>query len=165
MLALAPRSGRLLWRGSVNGRVYGTPAVLHGRVFVPSSTGGSLTAFTVSGRRLWSRGTGAYVYSSPAAWGGRVFLGSYNGVFYSLSASTGRTLWTVRLGGRISGAAIVVGGVAYAGARHRIVGVDARTGRVLLHFGHGDYVPVSGGGKRLLLHGFSRLWAVEARRS
>jgi outer membrane protein assembly factor BamB len=165
VLALAPRSGRLLWRGSVNGRVYGTPAVHRGRVFVPSSTGGSLTAFTVSGRRLWSRGTGAYVYSSPAAWGGRVFLGSYNGVFYSLSAATGRTLWTVRLGGRISGAAIVVGGVAYAGARHSIVGVDARTGRVLLRFAHGDYVPVSGGGKRLLLHGFSRLWAVEARRS
>lgn len=164
LLALAPRTGRLLWRGSVNGRVYGTPAVKHGRVFVPSSTGGSLTAFTVSGRRLWSRHTGAYVYSSPAAWGGRVFFGSYNGVLYCLSARNGRTLWRVGVGGRISGAAIVVGGVAYAGARHRIVGVDARSGRVLVRFGHGDYVPVSGGGKRLLLHGFSRVYAVEAKR-
>ncbi len=163
LLALAPRSGRLLWRGYVNGRVYGTPAVHRGRVFVPSSTGGSLTAFTVSGRKLWSRGTGAYVYSSPAAWGGRVFFGSYNGVFYCVSAASGRTLWTVGTGARISGAAIVVGGVAYVGARRRIVGVDVRSGRVLVRFRHGDYVPVSGAGRRLLLHGFSRLYAVEAK--
>ncbi len=37
----------------MNGRIYGTPAVAGGRVFVPSSTGGSLTAFTTGGRYLW----------------------------------------------------------------------------------------------------------------
>ena len=56
-------------------------------------------------------------------------------------------------------------GVAYAGSfAHRIVGVDARSGRVLLRFPHGFYVPVSGNGGRLLLHGYSRLFAVEPRR-
>ena len=43
---------------SVNGRIYGTPAVLDGRVFVPSSTGGSLTAFSTRGRYLWRVNTG-----------------------------------------------------------------------------------------------------------
>jgi outer membrane protein assembly factor BamB len=149
----------------VNGRVYGTPAVAHRRVFVPSSTGGSLTAFSTRGRYLWSYDTGSYVYSSPAAWGGRVFFGSYNGVFYCVSARSGRTLWTAGAGGSISGAAVVVDGVAYAGSfGHRIIGVDARSGRVLLRFRHGEYVPVSGNGGRLLLHGYSRLYAVEPRR-
>jgi outer membrane protein assembly factor BamB len=148
----------------VNGRIYGTPAVLHGRVFVPSSTGGSLTAFSTTGRYLWRVDTGSYVYSSPAAWGGRVFFGSYNGVFYGVSAASGRIRWEVGLGGSISGAAVVVDGVAYAGSfAHRIVGVDARSGRVLLRFGHGHYVPVSGNGQRLLFHGYSRLYAVEPR--
>jgi outer membrane protein assembly factor BamB len=142
--------------------VYGTPAVLHGRVFVPSSTGGSLTAFSTGGRYLWRVGTGAYVYSSPAAWGGRVFFGSYNGVFYGVSASRGRVLWRVGTGGPISGAAVVVDGVAYAGSfSHHIVGVDAVSGHVLLRFAHGHYVPVSGNGMRLLFHGYSRLYAVE----
>jgi hypothetical protein len=55
----------------------------------------------------------------------------------------------------------VVDGVAYAGSfAHRIVGVDVRSGRVLLDFPHGEYVPVSGSGRRLLLHGYSRLYAV-----
>ena len=150
---------------SVNGRVYGTPAVLDGRVFVPSSTGGSLTAFSTGGRYLWRVGTGAYVYSSPAAWGGRVFFGSYNGVFYGgVRRASGRVLWRVGTGGPISGAAVVVDGVAYAGSfSHHIVGVDARSGRVLLRFAHGHYVPVSGNGMRLLFHGYSRLYAVEPR--
>jgi outer membrane protein assembly factor BamB len=165
ILALSARTGALRWARSVNGRVYGTPAVADGRVFVPSSTGGSLTAFSAGGRRLWSVHTGAYVYSSAAVWAGRVYFGSYNGLLYAVSARTGARLWTVRAGGPISGAAVVVAGVAYAGSTHgTIVGVDARSGRVLLRFPHGEYVPVSGSGGRLLLHGYSRLYAVDAAR-
>lgn len=164
VLALNGRSGRTIWVRGVNGRVYGTPAVLGPRLFVPSSTGGSLTAFSTRGRYLWRVNTGSYVYSSPAAWGGRVFFGSYNGRMYAVGASSGRVLWTVRTGGRISGAVVVVSGVAYAGTRRRIVGADTRSGRVLLRFPHGDYVPVSGNGRRLLLHGFSRIWAVDPKR-
>jgi outer membrane protein assembly factor BamB len=110
--------------------------------------------------------TGSYVYSSPAVWGGRVFFGSYNGVFYGVSAANGRVLWDVGTGGPISGAAVVVDGIAYAGSfAQRIVGVNARTGRVVLNFHHGQYVPVSGDGMRLLLHGYSSLYAVEPVRS
>ena len=165
LLALSARSGRLRFARSVDGRIYGTPAVAAGRVFVPSSTGGSLTAFTTSGRYLWRVNTGAYVYSSPAVWRDRVFFGSYNGRFYAVAARTGRTLWSVGAGGPVSGAAVVVAGVAYAGSTWgRITGVDARSGRVVLSFPHGEYVPVSGNGRRLLLHGYSRLWAVEPKR-
>ena len=53
-------------------------------------------------------------------------------------------------------------GVAYAGSfAHRIIGVDVRTGRVVLRFPHGEFVPVSGNGARLLLNGNSRIYAVE----
>lgn len=164
LLALARTTGSLRWSGGVNGRIYGTPAVDGGRVFVPSSDGGSLTAFSTRGVSLWQRTFGSYVYSSPAVWGGRVYFGAYNGVFYALNAATGATTWAVGTGGAISGAAVVVDGVAYAGSfAHRIVGVDARSGRVVLDFPHGEYVPVSGSGERLLLHGFSRIYAVERR--
>jgi outer membrane protein assembly factor BamB len=164
LLALHAGTGRLRFMRSVNGRIYGTPAIAKGRVFVPSSTGGSLTAFSTSGRYLWRRSTGSYVYSSPAVDAGRVFFGSYNGIFYAVSARTGATLWTHGTGGPISGAAVVVDGIAYAGSfAHRIVGVKASSGRVVLDFPHGEYVPVSGAGRRLLLHGYSRLYAVVER--
>jgi outer membrane protein assembly factor BamB len=165
LLALDAASGRLRWSGSVNGRIYGTPAIAGGRVFVPSSSGGSLTAFSVTGRQLWSRSTGSYVYSSPAAWDGRVYFGSYNGLLYCLSAASGATLWTASAGGRISGAAVIVDGIVYAGTTRRIIGADARTGRIRFTFAHGEYVPVSGNGQRLLFHGFSRVYALEEKRS
>jgi len=162
LLALAPGSGRLRWSASVNGRIYGASAVWGGRVFVPSSDGSSLTAFSTGGRHLWRARAGGYVYSSPAVWGGRVYFGSYDGALYSVSARTGRLVWTVGLGAPVSGAPAVVDGVVYAGSfAHRIVGVDARSGRTLFRFPHGEYVPVSGSGGRLLLHGYSRVYAVE----
>ena len=165
LLALATRTGRLRFAGGVNGRIYGTPAVARGRVFVPSSDGNSLTAFSRSGAKLWTINTGAYVYSSPAVWAGRVYFGSYNGVLYCVLPRSGRILWTHSSGGSISGAPIVVDGIVYFGNfRHRIYGLDARSGRPRFQFPDGDYVPVSGNGGRLLLHGYSRLYAVEPRR-
>ena len=165
LLALAKRNGQLRWSGSVNGRVYGTPAVANGRLFVPSSDGNSLTAFSTRGARLWSINTGSYVYSSPAVWNGRVYFGSYNGVFYCLSAASGRTIWSFATAAPIAGASTIVDGIVYFSNRqHRIYGVNARTGRQLFRFPDGAFVPVSGNGRRLLLHGFSRLYAVEPRR-
>jgi hypothetical protein len=38
-----------------------------------------------------------------------------------------------------------------------------RTGRRVWTFPHGQYVPVSGNGSRLLLHGYSRIWAVRPK--
>ncbi len=162
LLALTAGTGRLRWTGAVNGRIYGAAAVAAERVFVPSSTGASLTAFSTGGRHLWRVYGGSYVYSSPAVWAGRVVFGSYDGRLRCVDARSGRLLWSVQTGGPVSGAAVVVGGVAYAGSfANRIVGVELSSGRVLLRFPHGQYVPVSGSGGRLLLHGYSRLYAVE----
>ena len=162
--ALSPRTGHRRWVSSVGGRIYGTPAVEHGRVFVPSSTGNSLTAFSASGRRLWGINTGAYVYSSPAVWRGRVYFGSFNGVLYCASAASGRILWTYSSGRAISGAPTVVAGVVYfSNTGHRTYGLSARTGRGLMSFDDGDYVPISGNGSRLLVHGFATLYGVAPR--
>jgi outer membrane protein assembly factor BamB len=163
--ALSPATGATRWIGRVNGKIYGTPAVAGGKVFVPS-VAYSLWAFSTSGRRLWRLSTGSYVYSSPAVAQGVVCFGAYNGVFYGVSAGSGRVLWRVPTGGAVSGAAVIVAGVAYVGSfSGRIIGVNLHTGRRLLTFPHGEYVPVSGNGARLLFNGFSRIYAMEPRHS
>jgi outer membrane protein assembly factor BamB len=161
--ALSPGNGATRWVGHVNGKIYGTPAVAGGRVFVPS-VAYSLTAFSTSGRSLWRVRTGAYVYSSPAVAEGVVCFGSYDGSFYGVSAASGRVQWRISTGGAISGAPVIVDGVAYVGSfSHRIFGLNLHTGRRLVTFPHGQYVPVSGNGMRLLFNGFSRIYAVEPR--
>ncbi|HEX3454608.1 MAG TPA: PQQ-binding-like beta-propeller repeat protein [Gaiellaceae bacterium] len=165
LVALRAATGSLRFAVSAGTPVYGTSAVANGRVFVPSRDSGALVAFTTSGHELWSVSTGAYVYGAPAVAGGRVFFGSYNGTLYCVSAATGRIQWTAYAGGSISGSPTVVDGIVYAGSfGHRIIGVNAATGRKVFTFPHGEYVPVSGNAGRLLLHGFSTIWAVEPRR-
>jgi outer membrane protein assembly factor BamB len=69
------------------------------------------------------------------------------------------------MGGAVSGAPVVVDGVVYAGSfAHRIVGADARTGRILFRFAHGEYVPLSANGGRALLVGYNRVFAAFPRR-
>jgi outer membrane protein assembly factor BamB len=74
-------------------------------------------------------------------------------------------LWKYPSGRAISGSPVVVAGVVYfSNFYHRIYGLNARSGRNIFRFPDGNYVPVSGNGRLLLLHGFSRLYAVEPRR-
>lgn len=167
--ALDARNGRLLWTGSAGSRVYGTAAVGQGRVFAPSVFSGLSALSASSGRTLWRVPLGSYGYSSPAYFNGRVYVGSYSGTVYCIHARTGRVLWTRYSGGITSGAVQVVGGVVYAGSvvfgrRAGIKAWDWRTGRLLWTFPHGQYVPVSGNGSRLLMHGFSKIWAVAPKK-
>jgi outer membrane protein assembly factor BamB len=165
VLALDLESGRRLWTGSAGSRVYGTLAVAGGRVFAPSVFSGLSALSARTGRLLWRVPVGAYLYSSPAVYRGRVYFGTYAGYVYAASARSGRILWSRSATGAVSGAVQVVAGVVYAGSfGARITGWDWRTGRTLWSFPHGEYVPVSGNGGRLLMHGYSRIWALAPAR-
>jgi outer membrane protein assembly factor BamB len=164
VFALNARNGRVIWRGSAGSRVYGTLAVAGGKVFAPSVFSGLSALSARSGRLLWRIPVGVYLYSSPAAYRGRVYFGTYAGRVYSVAASSGRILWTRNIGGRVSGAVQVVDGAVYASTFHRTIAWDWRTGRRLWTFPHGEYVPVSGNGGRLRVHGHSRIYAVEPKR-
>jgi outer membrane protein assembly factor BamB len=165
VVALDARNGRVIWRGSAGGRVYGTVAVAGGRVFAPSVFSGLSALSARSGRLLWRVSAGSYVYSSPAAYRGRVYFGAYNGLVYSVSGSSGRILWTRPAGGRVSGAVQVVDGFVYAASLEgRTSAWNWKTGSTAWTFPDGKYVPVSGSGERLLLHGAKVLYAVEHKR-
>jgi outer membrane protein assembly factor BamB len=166
VFALDASSGARIWSGSAGSRVYGTVAVSQGRVFAPSVFSGLSALSARTGRRLWRVPVGAYLYSSPAAYKGRVYFGTYAGHVYCASASSGRILWSRPAGGRVSGAVQVVDGVVYAASMgKRITAWNWRTGRALWTFPHGRYVPVSGNGARLLMHGGGQIWAVEPKAS
>lgn len=165
VFALDARTGRVVWRGSAGTKVYGTVAVANGRVLAPS-VGSGLSALSArTGRLLWRIPTGAYLYSSPAVYRNRVFFGTYGSRVYAADVRTGRILWSRPAGGRVSGAVQVVAGIVYAANIDRGIGAwNWRTGRQVWSFPHGEYVPISGSGRRLLVHGRDRIWAFESRR-
>jgi outer membrane protein assembly factor BamB len=165
VFALDSRNGHLAWTGSAGSRVYGTIAVAGGRLFVPSVFSGLSALSARSGRLLWRIPVGAYLYSSPAVYRGRVYFGAYTGSVYAASASSGHILWARSAGGSVSGAVEVVGGRVYAGSfGGRITAWDWRSGRIVWSFPDGRYVPVSGNGARLLIHGHRTIYAVVPKR-
>jgi outer membrane protein assembly factor BamB len=132
---------------------------------VPSVFSGLSALSARTGALLWRIPVGVYLYSSPAYYRGRIYFGTYAGVVYCADARSGRVLWTRSIPGRVSGAVVVVAGVVYAGSLEgRINAWGWRSGRRLWTFPQGEYVPVSGNGARLLIHGRSRLWAVVPKR-
>jgi outer membrane protein assembly factor BamB len=162
VFCLDAATGALRWTGSAGSRVYGTVAVAGGRVFAPSVFSGLSALSARTGALLWRIPTSSYLYSSPAVYRGRVFFGNYSGTVSAASAKTGAILWSASAGGSVSGAVQVVDGVVYAGSFGGVItGWDWRSGRQLFRFPHGEYVAVSGNGGRLLLHGYSKIYAVE----
>jgi outer membrane protein assembly factor BamB len=163
--ALDARNGRVAWRGSAGSRVYGTVAVAGGRVFAPSVFSGLSALSARNGRLLWRLPVSGYLYSSPAVFRGRVYFGTYGWSVFCVSASSGRVLWRRAVHGAVSGAVSVVDKVVYASTlRNVTTAFGWRNGRTVWRFADGKYVPVSGSGERLLIHGERRLYAVEEKR-
>jgi outer membrane protein assembly factor BamB len=134
-------------------------------VFAPSVFSGLSALSARTGRLLWRIPVGSYMYSSPAVYRGRVYFGAFNGHVYSASAKSGHIYWSRPAGGRVSGAVQVVDGLVYAAALEgRTSAWSWRNGKTVWTFADGEYVPVSGGGERLLLHGSHGLYAVEHKR-
>ena len=165
VFALDSRNGRVIWRGSAGGRVYGTVAVAGGRVFAPSVFSGLSALSAKSGRLLWRISAGSYVYSSPAVYKGRVYFGAYNGLVYAVSARLGPRPLDAR-----RGRPCLRRGAGRGRSRLRREprgphdGLELEDRQTAWTFPHGKYVPVSGSGERLLLHGANKLFAVEHKR-
>jgi outer membrane protein assembly factor BamB len=166
--------GKRIWKTGTSGRsfgrvgrVYSTPAVKFGRVYLGSLDGRVYSFVARTGELAWSHSTGNYVYASPAvarAPGTRptVYIGSYDGNFYALDARNGKERWKYRAGGRISGSPTIVGRVVYfanLGAKETS-GIDVRNGKRVFKFGRGSFTPVIADDKRLYLTGYTTLYGL-----
>lgn len=74
-----------------------SPVVMGERIFVPSSTTDSLTAYSIiDGSELWSVAVDGPVRFAPAAADGRVYFISDDGHLYCVDAATGEHLWSYK---------------------------------------------------------------------
>jgi outer membrane protein assembly factor BamB len=150
------------------GRIYSTPAVAFGRVYVGSVDNRVYSFDEDTGELAWSQSTGYWVYSAPAVAavpGGppTVYIGSLDKTFYAMDARTGAIRWKHYIGGVMIGAPSVIGKVVYVGVigpKNGTIGYDADSGRqVFKNEELGEYNPVISDGDRLYLTGTSAIRA------
>lgn len=151
------------------GRIYSTPAVAYGRVYVGSVDNRIYSFDEDTGELAWSQSTGYWVYSAPAVAdvpGGppTVYIGSLDKSFYALDAKDGSIRWKHDIGAPMIGAPSVIGNVVYVGVigpKNGTIGYDADNGRQVFEHELGEYNPAISDGARLYLTGTSAIRAFQ----
>jgi len=85
--------GNLLLKIKTGGKIFGSPAVYDGFVYVGSEDK-NLYAINIADKKLhWKFPTGGAVFSSPAVFNNIIYFASYDGYFYAVNAVSGTLAW------------------------------------------------------------------------
>ena len=162
----APSSiGHVVWEFKTGGRIFSSPVVADGLVFVGSNDHLVHAIDAGTGREAWKFQTDANVNSTPAVANGAVYVLSLDGNAYALDEHTGKLLWKFQTAGesRLNVAGIygiapsrevvpdvwdfflsspaVDGGLVYFGSGdHNVYALEAATGKLRWKFQAGDVV-------------------------
>ena len=164
----APPLSAVVWKFKTGGKVFSSPAVADGVVYVGSADRNLYALRAGDGGLVWKFATGLGVSSSPAVSDGLVYFASGDGNVYAVTASNGQVAWKFATGGERRFAApgihgiqpanemmpdpfdtflsspVVVGGRVYVGSGdHAVYALDARTGAQVWKHVTGDVVHAS----------------------
>lgn len=166
--APAPTLKTVKWRFHTKGRIFSSPAVHKGVVYVGSSDGRLYAVRASDGSQVWKFATRGAVNSSPAISDGTVFFSSLDGNVYGINAADGTQKWRFKTGGerRFTATGIhgilprnemmpdpydvflsspaVSNGIVYVGSGdHNVYALDAKTGALHWKFTTGSVVHAS----------------------
>lgn len=128
LVALQPRTGRVIWKVAGGCCVYDqAPVVDRGRVF-QMRTNDTLTAYdTASGAVLWRQSE--FSIGTMASAGGTLFFNHYPDVV-AVDEATGQELWRAPVGSGGSGSPAVADGMVFV-VSSQLYALNARTGDVV----------------------------------
>ncbi|HME53434.1 MAG TPA: PQQ-binding-like beta-propeller repeat protein, partial [Candidatus Lokiarchaeia archaeon] len=134
----------LVWTYTTGNRVYSSPVVVGGHVFVGSDDDNVYCLDATTGNYIWSYATDGSIYFSPAVTGSRVYVGSDDDNVYCLDATTGHYIWSYATGGNVESSPLVMGGRLYVGSNdYKVYCLDAITGALIWNYTTGSYVESS----------------------
>jgi outer membrane protein assembly factor BamB len=91
--------GNLKWKFRSNGKIFSSPAISNGIVYIGSEDHNLYAIDQKTGKQVWKYTTDGPVHSSPAVYNSMVFFGSFDGNYYMLNAKTGSLIWKFKTGG------------------------------------------------------------------
>jgi outer membrane protein assembly factor BamB/Zn-dependent protease len=114
--ALNASTGLTIWTFSTGTKIFTTPTVTNGLVYVGDADGWIYYALNAQdGSLVWSFRTGGGTFSSVTVSNNIAYIGSTDGNMYALNANTGASIWNFTAIGQIRDSPAVVDGVIYFG--------------------------------------------------
>lgn len=91
--------GSLKWAFKTDGKIFSSPIVNNGIVYIGSEDGNLYAVNEKTGKIFWKFKTQGAVHSSPAIFNSTVYFGSFDGYYYAVDAKTGHLKWKFKTGG------------------------------------------------------------------
>ncbi|WP_348797612.1 PQQ-binding-like beta-propeller repeat protein [Flavobacterium adhaerens] len=91
--------GNVKWAFKTDGKVFSSPIVNEGTVYIGSEDGNLYAINEKTGKTNWKFKTGGAVHSSPAIFENTVYVGSFDGYYYAIDTKTGQLKWKFKTGG------------------------------------------------------------------
>jgi outer membrane protein assembly factor BamB len=164
----APPLAQVKWKFATTGKVFSTPALANGLVYVGSNDDYLYAIHASDGSLAWKYLANLGIASSPAVDNGVVYFSSVDGYIYALSADKGELKWKFRTEGERRYAApgihgippshemmpdpydvflsspVIVNGRVYIGSGdHNVYAIDAAAGTLVWKYTTGDVVHAS----------------------
>ncbi|WP_435349279.1 PQQ-binding-like beta-propeller repeat protein [Haloarchaeobius sp. HRN-SO-5] len=108
--------GDELWRFEIGNRIYSSPAVADGTVFVGSLDTNLYAVDAETGEEQWRFETDTQIDSSPTVVDGTVFVGGVDTNLYAVDAGTGDVQWRFVTDDRIESTPTVADGTVFVGS-------------------------------------------------
>lgn len=87
------------WQFATKGKIFATPAIANGLVYIGSEDSCLYAVEEKSGKLKWKFNTRGKINSSATVYDNMVFFGSYDGNYYALNAKSGHEIWRFQTGG------------------------------------------------------------------
>ncbi len=130
LYCLDAANGSKIWEFDASpGRVKGTPAILHDRIYFGTNWGdGEFFALdALTGATIWNQTIGDVYTSSPVVFDDTVFVATAYGEAVAMSANNGSVLWRTSVRGTMHSSPAYLDGMVYIAN----VGLDAKTGDII----------------------------------
>lgn len=85
--------GGLLWEFKTKGKIFSSPIVSEGIVYIGSENGNLYALDEKTGKQIWVYKTKGGIPSSPTIYKNTVYFGSFDGNYYALDAKNGNLRW------------------------------------------------------------------------
>ncbi|MFW5938216.1 MAG: PQQ-binding-like beta-propeller repeat protein [Halanaeroarchaeum sp.] len=128
VVAMNASSQKVVWNASLGARVYGSPAVDDGTVYVGDDTGTVHALNAATGNTTWTKTPGGEIVSSIGAANDTVIVTSTDGTANAYNATSGDLYWSYDVGVPITSSPAILNATVY-------VGVDDPTGDEVIALG------------------------------
>lgn len=89
----------LKWKFKTEGKIFSSPTVQNGIVYIGSEDGFLYAVDEKSGNLKWKFKTGGAIHSSLSIFENIIYFGSFDGYYYAVNTENGKLIWKFKTGG------------------------------------------------------------------